>query len=396
MLVLFGMSALILLDHWASSGRRRSLVLAGAFAGMALGTKYTGGIAIITGLAVVMWEHQRVRKSMSELYSSLFIYIAPAILLSLPWWIKNYLATGNAFYPFFFPAGAVDAFRLNFYQIGIWGDWKDVILLPIMSSLTGVEGTPGYSASIGPLLLGLGVCILIPYAKLETQERNTLRIATIFCVMTILVWVVAARLSGYLIQSRLYAASFPAFAVLAAAGYKRISQIHFSQVRLGRLAVSLVLVVFTLTTFELVRHTLEQGSPQLILGTITSDEYLEGNLGWYARAVKAMNDLPPDSHVLMLWEPRNLFCLPNCVPDEVIDRWKHAIVQYGTAGGILSQWKMDGYTHLLLNRAGAEFVRNTDDRYTDTDWETLDELLDSLPSAGEDFGQAYTLFPLKP
>src|SRR4030067_705588 len=100
---------------------------------------------------------------------------------------------------------------------------------------------------------------------------------------------------------------------------------------------------------------------------------------WYATAMQAIQKLPEDALVLMLWEPRSLYCLPKCVPDEVIDRWKHDLFTWKEPGAILKNWQASGYTHLLYYRFGADFVRMEDIRYSTSDWETLDTLLVGLP-----------------
>ena len=396
LLLLFGLSMFILLVRWASDGNPRTLMFAGVCAGLALGCKYTGGVALVTGIAVLLWERWRTRSSPVLILRQLSIFILPAIGVSLPWWIKNALATGNPFYPFFFPAGAMDAFRWDFYHLQPWGGWRDVLLLPVMASITGVEGSPGYNASIGPLLLGLGVFALLRSREKNDKETIALRIAMITSLMALVTWAMAARWSGYLIQSRLYATAFPAFAILAAAGYQRLTQLRLSRIRLGRLAGALILVVYAFSTIEVVRLAVGQGSAQVFWDIKSDEQYLEDNLGWYARAMQAIGDLPPDSRVVMLWEPRSLYCMPRCEPDEVIDRWKHSLSLVASPVDILDRWRSAGYTHVLLHQAGADFVRMEDRRYQASDWEALDLLLGALPVPPVEFGGAYQLYSLEP
>lgn len=97
----------------------------------------------------------------------------------------------------------------------------------------------------------------------------------------------------------------------------------------------------------------------------------------------------------MLWEPRSYYCLPRCVPDEILDQWRHARQTIGEPQEILNSWRAKGYTHLLYNRFGADFVRADDKRYRDTDWLALDELLSQLQEP-VDFGGAYELYSLEP
>ena len=395
MVILFGVCTLVSLERYEASGEKRELILAGTFAGMALGTKYTAGVILLAGIILITWHFIQRRESSRVGLTNLAQFILPAVAVTLPWWIKNILATGNSFYPFFLPAGAVDKFRLDFYHIPVWGDWRDVVLLPMMASLTGVEGAPGYSASIGPLMLALSMCALLGWKSWGEKERLTVHIATVVSLAGIIIWAVASRLSGYLIQSRLYAVVFPAFAVLAGAGFKAISLAHGSGIRLGRVAATLILLVYGLGVFEVVRSGVKQDVPQNLFGIISSDEYLAENLGWYATAMQAIKKLPEDSRVLMLWEPRSLYCMPNCVPDEVIDRWKHDLFTLNEPGVILQDWGARGYTHLLYYRLGADFVRQEDSRYSPSDWQSLETLLAGLPKISE-FGEAYILYSLQP
>jgi hypothetical protein len=98
---------------------------------------------------------------------------------------------------------------------------------------------------------------------------------------------------------------------------------------------------------------------------------------------------------LMLWEPRSLYCAPRCQPDEVLDRWRSDFNEYHQSEAILSVWRQEGFTHLLVHQAGEEFIRHDDDRYSPAEWQTLDELLDMLTPAAN-YGEAYTLYRLNP
>lgn len=44
-----------------------------------------------------------------------------------------------------------------------------------------------------------------------------------------------------------------------------------------------------------------------ILGTRSAEEYLDGALGWYGRAMRALADLPQGSRTLFLWDERGLY-----------------------------------------------------------------------------------------
>jgi len=110
--------------------------------------------------------------------------------------------------------------------------------------------------------------------------------------------------------------------------------------------------------------------------------------------MEAITGLPDEASVLMLWEPRSLYCLPKCDPDEILDRWIHDRYLYGDPQDILDRWKSDGYSHVLLHQAGADYIRRADERYTEADWEALEEVLAQLADP-VDFGGAYYLYSLE-
>lgn len=398
--LLFGLGFLISLSLWLEGHSTGLLALAGLFAGIALSTKYTAGILLICGGVVILWNWKSLGFGFRPL-KSLFQFGLPAVLVVIPWLLKNWLATGNPFYPIVFPAGAMSSLRLALYQGGeVWGNWLDFVLLPVRSTLMGIEGGPGYNASIGPLLVGLGLAAVLSWPALDERQRLLVRLSTLVTLTGFLVWMVAGRFSSYLLQPRLYLSFFSALAVLAGAGYAGFSRLNLSGVRLGRVTGFLVLLVLVLNTFETGLQAIKQGAAKAVLGLSTPDQYLADNLGWFGPAMQSLNKLPVGSRVLMLWEARSLYCLPVCEPDEIIDRWLRDRYE-GRASTpaspeeILQSWKGTGYTHLLFHKLGADFIRSQSSSDQAGDWQALEALLRRLHLV-QNFGDTYLLYRIAP
>lgn len=389
--LVFGLCTLVALDRWGKKGEFIWLVYAGLFSGLALGTKYTAGVILLSGIGVIIW---RTRHNLKQLTKNLTIYVLPGIGISLAWWVKNLITTGNPFYPFFYPSGSMDAFRLSHYHLPPWGDIFESVLLPLKATFNGVEGTPGYSTSIGPLILGLVPLVWLGWKNRTAEQQQTLKTSVIIGILGVLTWAIASRFSGYLIQSRLYFAFFPALSVVAAGGYLSMVDLRWFGIRFGRIAGILILLVFSFSILQLYLEAVRQGAFITVVGLQTKEEYLDDNLGWYAPAMRAVRDLSEGSKVLMLWEPRSLYCLPRCFPDEILDRWLHERHLSGSNEEILNKWMKAGYTHLMLNQFGADFIRNTDHRYSSDDWQSLKSMLAFLPEP-DNFGDSYYLYPLK-
>jgi hypothetical protein len=225
--------------------------------------------------------------------------------------------------------------------------------------------------------------------------KDTLSLAAVIALLSLLVWALASRWSGYLIQTRLYLASAAAFAILAGAGFDSLDRSAISTIRLGNVVGILVLLVLGLNCFQLASASAKDGSLAYLSGNRSREEYLYENLGWYYEAARTAADIPGDSPVLMLWEPRSFYCAPTCKPDEVIDRWMMDFRHIGRPEGVRDAWLAEGFTHLLLHKSGVDFVKQDDLRYTDEDWNALDVLLSDLTLV-RDFGGAYSLYELSP
>ena len=389
--MLYGLGTLIALDTWRNSHAREALILPALFAGFALGTKYTAGLLILIGLIVVLWDG--LQNKDRHVITNLVIFGGVATLISSPWWFKNWLATSNPFYPLLFPSGAMTQARLDYYSGGIWGSWLDMLILPWQVTVWGAEGGAGFSWSIGPLLLGFGALSWIGWQARGPEQKRLLSTAVITTLTGFVIWALASRWNGLLIQSRLYAAFFPAWAILAGFGFEALTKVRAVGVRFGRIASTVLLLVFTFNLIEIGAEVSRKTPFAVLNGTMTPASYRTQNLGGYETAMTALEGLLPNPRVLMLWETRNLACLPACDPDEVIDRWYDDSHKYASAEETLAAWRAQGYTHLLIHVTGMNFVKENDSRISPASWNKLETILNSLP-APESVAPGYELYRL--
>jgi hypothetical protein len=393
----YGLAVLVLLSETGERLDRRQVVLAGVFAGLALSTKYSAGMILICGVLGFLFLKQNplLKKRLSEALWRTFAFGMTAVLVSSPWWIKNVLATGNPFYPFLFPAGSMTAQRLALYQnLSAWGTAWQAAALPWTVTILGREGAAGPAASVGPLLLGFAALAWIGYRDRAARNQQLIRLALFFSLIGWVSWALLSRGSGLLIQTRLYSALFPAFLVLAAAGQDGLARLRLPGVRLGRLALVLVILVLSLNLVQTGRQVLSSGALPNVVGLQSDRDYLRHNLGMYALVVEAIAELPPGSQTLMLWEPRSLNCRPSCFPDETLDRWATDWATHGDFALIQSAWREAGFTHLLVFEAGrSQFVE--DPRFEPGLWTQFDSFVQQLVLE-QDFNNVYQLYRLNP
>jgi len=391
---LYGLGFLALLAAFQvdRANALRWVAWAGAMAGWAMGTKYTAGTLGLLGLAwvlVIPWRQPKGQNDPS--YGQLLplrmaglplVFLLTVFLAFSPWLLKNLWATGNPVYPFFKPAGVVDSFRLRRYLLPPF-PWSKVLALPFLATWQGREGGDGYAASIGPWLL-----VFIPFAWSQRRRHPAFGPTAWVGVGGVLVWACSALADTYLAQTRLHFAVFPALALLAVWGFEALRARPWrgrAQALEGLLALSVLLALGQYASV-VIRHR----APEVVLGQISSQAYLEHNLGPYAQTMDAVRRLPSGRRVLLLWEPREFYCLPRCSGDEILDRFWHAQWRYGPHEAILNAWRRAGYTDVLVYHTGVKFLRQQNPSLDWAAWEAFQAHLHPLQT----FGEAYTLYAL--
>jgi len=390
----FGVCCLSCLHFWFSKNNSHMAIWAGLFAGLAFTTKYTGGILALCSLTAVGFHlFQQARAGSCSVVKPLLLFIGGLLAFPLVWLARNIVLTGSPIYPFFFPAAQMDAVRLSVYQGAVpYGEWWEGFLLPFRATLWGQESAEGYSVSIGPLLLLLSLGNLLRCRKLNNTESAALQLGLVFFFSAWLFWAVGNRLSGYLIQTRMYFSLFPAFTVLAGLGWDAVEDINWMNIRFSRVFGAVILLALGLSTLNLVFQTIKQDALRVDAGLISEEAYNDANLGWYAPAVRAGRDLPAGSKTLFLYEPRGLACIPACDPDEILDHWKISRLGNETVEDVFNHWKQNGYNYLFVNQAGIQFLSDGNDAHHPVEeLQALKNLLSQIPVM-QSFGDSYQLY----
>ncbi|MCS7286396.1 MAG: glycosyltransferase family 39 protein [Anaerolineae bacterium] len=378
------------LEFYRERRSLRWLVLAGAMAGFALSVKYTA-VAVLVAASFLLFIVNRRRECL------LFPLIA--FLLFSPWLIKNLALTGNPFYPFFLKGVYWDEYRRWWFGRP-WTGFATTAPFKLVTALWdatiwGVEGLKGYQASLGPLFLGL-FPLLAGWKLVSQRERLIVRDALIFFSILYAFWLLGLAWSQLLVQGRLLLPAFGVLAIALSVGVRALEALPPRPVNLGwvfRAAIVLVLV-FNLVEFSL--GTIEVSPLRVIVGFEREEDFLARRLGWYIKAIEFINqDLPPGARVLFLWEPRSYHCQRDCLPDSILDRFSHSLYLHGyDAEALISAWRREGVTHLLLHRAGLNYiVEEGFDPIGPGELEVLGEVLRFCRKV-KDFGGAYQLFEL--
>jgi hypothetical protein len=198
-------------------------------------------------------------------------------------------------------------------------------------------------------------------------------------------WVAGVISSQSLFQTRLL---LPALVALCPVLVYLLGELHVLDVRLFSLrrvvGMSVALVLGTNVCYQFLQSVRMSPVPVLV-GEESREQFLRRNLGTHYAAMELVNERVPESgKVLFLWEPRTYYCQRAAQPDAVLEQWAWRMYrQGGDLGAIARSLQSEGYTHILLHRAGLEFMRRT----------RLDPLSDADLEGWDIFAAAY-LYPV--
>jgi hypothetical protein len=173
-------------------------------------------------------------------------------------------------------------------------------------------------------------------------------------------WLAQLAQSKLLIQTRLLYPAFPALALLTAIVFDRLSLLDLPQFSIQRFTRLLIGMVLGMTGLSYALGFASDQPLKYLAGFETRDMFLARHLGEYYSAVQFLNtQLPPNANVLFLWEPRSYYVQRAVQPDTLLDMIPHARWKYSTADAVVQSWRDAGFTHVLLNRSGLDYMLQT-------------------------------------
>jgi hypothetical protein len=111
----------------------------------------------------------------------------------------------------------------------------------------------------------------------------------------------------------------------------------------------------------------------IVTGSVTSQNYLERYQPGYAHALQMVSQTSLNSKVYSLFEPRTYGMNRNIQPDPILDNFSHDLYLYGDPENMINAWRLQGYTYILLNIRGANFILQST-----TERAVLDKIVDLL------------------
>jgi hypothetical protein len=365
-LAFYQLAALYGLLAYAESERWGWLLVAGLLSGLALGLKYTAFPLPLVGLAYLLSQPR-------QRWRGVAVFALLTSLVAAPWYLRNWAFTGNPVYPFLFGGRNWDAFRSAWYaHAGTGIGWHPLRIMALPATMTlGLRDVNYYDGRMGPLFLALAPVLVWLSVwtwrgeagpRASKGKRHVFALLGGFALVYAVTWTLGVIQSRALFQARLFLPGFVALIPLLAESLVQLPVLDhpgFSISAFVRLTVGIVLA---LALVNQALEVLRLDPLGYLIGYESRSGYLRRVLGDHYRAMEGLEGtVPEDGRVLFLWEPRGYYSPRRAQPDAILDNWAHLSHRYPTEAQIATHLRKEGYTHVLLNEWGLNFVIQEDE-----------------------------------
>jgi hypothetical protein len=345
--------------------RKVSLILLGAMAGGALGTKYSMIPQLLAAGGVWLVLHGMAHHNLRRTLRAAAWIIGPAAFLSAPWYLRNYLNTGNPVYPLawrLFGGGEWSAQNAALYLAKAHEKGWYLTTLPaalarpielLLSPLTTALFSNKFEDHfLGPLPF-MALCFGLAGCGLPRARRRRFTLLWLWAMLAI-----AWGLWFFTYQSnRLLLPALGLVFSLGAAGLARLWPLLAPwQQRLTRVAYTLAVafcLVFYLTTMAFpVRGGADRIDAMLAgIGLQDRDFYLARRINYFRAAQWANTHLKPGDKLLLVGEHRTLYFEVELIASDWFDTpqplpW---LRQSRDNTEMLNQLQTAGVRYILLN-----------------------------------------------
>lgn len=326
--------------------RRAPPGILGILAGGAAAVKLTGFAVIVVPClwyVGVAWRNHLQRRHTVQ---SLIVFVIVALSVSLPFYLRPYLATGNPFYPYFAEWFSNDAVQLDIsgYHHTIGGAAFGVRSLPtfLAGPVLLALDTGAYDGTFGWQLLGflalaaIGIC-------LSPRRMSCLIVWPILVACWFyMFWYLTAQQARFAIPFVL------ALLLLSAAGLRQLNR----RVQLLLLVLMLIATGICIPWRNILYY---RGSWQVVAGSLSRTEYIHNLTEFhYVPLIRELHHkLPADAKLMLLFEHRG-FYMPRayvigtpCFQEQFFSPPE----RFSEAEPVLALLKENSITHIVITLA---------------------------------------------
>jgi hypothetical protein len=300
-------AALLCMLRWSEEkARGRWLILAALSAGFAVATKPNGLVAWLLLFFLFAWVSVReTEHGRDRIFSACMLFAVVGALPFLPWLAKNWLQTGNPFFPllggFFHVKAGVEGDGASYVNLGVFAkrellygeSWWEITTLPLRLFFFGRDDDPQYFDGV----LGPSLILLLPWAfkgKWLEEKKVLVSFALLFFLYALFLVDLRARYILPIVPPMAILLTYSVFNV-----YLRIKQ-----------PVYLFAVLFGFAAYNgyyLWRYFQDVAPSGYVTGRETREAYLARALPEYPAFQYVNRELSPMTKIYLLFVGRRVY-----------------------------------------------------------------------------------------
>lgn len=341
----YSMAAVFAFINWGDRLEKGWLILSGVFTGLAIAGKYTALLLPFLGCLGIFWAARRHRFHFDRAFRLLILYGLMVIIVGSPFYIKNWILTGNPLYPFLydiFGGRGWESEQARFYDffvqnLGMGRGFVDYILLPWNLSFQAKMNSPQFDGVIGPIFI-----TAMPFAIGIRKPELILKIMMFYCCFIFLFWASSAQQIRYLIPI------FPFLAIFIGSLLTYFQRKKFFRYML----VFLIAGSLAFNGYHILRDYLNVKPVNVVIGKEDRTTFLSRMLPSYNMFDFVNRRLPQDTKIFLIYMKNWTFlCERECYSDSMFESYtiQKILSQASTPAEVSSALKVRGFTHILYD-----------------------------------------------
>ena len=331
--------------NWLNRHHSGWLVLSAVFTGFAASTKYSGLFLPFLGCLGIFCASRNNRWAIKRALYFLGLYLAVTIIIGSPFYIKNWIFTGNPFYPFFYAifggkgwdleqARVYDLFLQN---LGMGRRLLDYLLLPWNISFHSQMNSPRFDGVLGPIFI-----LTLPFAVGIRNMPLSVKVSLTCAGFMFLFWAGSAQQIRYLL------AVFPFLAITT--GY--IVSYYLKRKPVFAVLILIVVTGLVINGYHIAKDFNKIKPLRYITGHEDRDAFLSRVIPSYGMFRHINTHLPEDTKLFFIYM-KNLgfLCDRNYYSDSMLESYtlQKILKQSQSSEDVFAFLNEKGFTHILYD-----------------------------------------------
>jgi 4-amino-4-deoxy-L-arabinose transferase-like glycosyltransferase len=312
------------------------LAAAGVMIGLAASVKYLSlPSMLVIGLLVIVKTIQFDKPDRKKIAQNILAFGLPALVIIAPWYLKNWVWTGNPFYPLIFGGPGWSSLRNELFHdymgsFGMGWGWRDYLILPINLYIHQPRFATMSLEIFSPVLW-----LAFAFIFVKKWRQYDYLVAYIF--LGFIIWAGSEQVIRFLL---------PLSGFLALLSAKVLSQ--FSRLIQKTITIGVVGGLMIVAVAYQIWLVADSSLLNYINGQFSANEFLQKEVYDYKATQFIQKNLQPTDRVLFLWDGHGYYCGDRCVPDDDETLAIQLSIDSPSPETLAHQLHSKGITHILL------------------------------------------------